>query len=148
MTSGHRESPLAFRLFMAGFAIIATAVIGCADFGVGLPPQDDNGGGNGGGGDTATVSFAANVLPIFQANCSGSLCHSPCGPNNGHGLCLVSHATVTAAGVVLPGDAQNSLMVMYLDGRETPRMPYGRLPLRDSLIQVIRTWIDEGALDN
>ncbi len=143
----HSHSPYAFRLFMACFAFVAVMIIGCADFGTGLPPGSDNGGGNG-GGDSATVSFAANVLPIFQQNCAGSLCHSPCGPNNGHGLCLVSHATLTSAGVVLPGDAENSLMVRYLDGRETPRMPYGRLPLRDSLIQVIRTWIDEGALNN
>lgn len=131
---------------MAMFAIVVLAIIGCADFGSGPVPLEDDGGN--GGGDTSTVFFAAQILPIFQANCGGNFCHNPCGPNNGHALCLVSHATLTSAEVVIPGDAQNSLMVRYLDGRQSPRMPYGRLPLSDSLIQLIRTWIDEGALDN
>ena len=135
-----------FRIFMATFAAVAIAVIGCADFGTGMKPVDD--GGNN-GGDTATVSFATNVLPIFQTNCSGAFCHSPCGPNNAHEFCLASHSSILGhESVVTPGDAQNSLLVKHIEGRETPRMPYGRLPLSDSLIQVIRTWIDEGAQNN
>lgn len=132
---------------MTAFAFVAIGIIGCADFGTGVKPFDD--GGNNGGGDTSTVSFAANVLPIFQSNCSGAFCHSPCGPNNAHDFCLASHASLIGhENVVTPGDAQNSLLVKYIEGRESPRMPYGRLPLADSLIQVIRIWIDEGALDN
>ncbi len=134
---------LHFRIFMAAFALVAISIIGCADFGTGVPPAVD-----GGGGDSTTVLFATHVLPIFQANCGGGLCHNPCGPNNGRGLCLVSHATLVAGSVTIAGDAQNSLLVQHLDGRRNPRMPYGRLPLNDSLIQLIRTWIDEGALNN
>lgn len=130
---------------MLVYAVVAIVIIGCADFGTGVPTDDD--GGNG-GEDSTTVSFATHVLPIFQANCGGTLCHSPCGTNNGGGLCLASHATLVAAGVTIAGDAQNSLLVKYLDGRQNPRMPFGRLPLNDSLIQKIRVWIDEGALDN
>lgn len=131
---------------MAAFAVVAIAVIGCADFGVGVKTGDDD---DNNGGDTATVSFAANVLPIFQINCSGSFCHMPCGPNNARDFCLATHASILGhENVVTPGDAQNSVLVRYIEGRENPRMPYGRLPLSDSLIQVIRTWIDEGALNN
>lgn len=146
MTRLSDDTQTHFRIFMATFAVVVLGIVGCADFGKGIGPIGDDGGNN--GGDTSTVLFASQILPIFQANCSGGLCHSPCGPNNGHGLCLVSHTTLTSSGAVIPGDAQNSLMVKYLDGRQNPRMPYGRLPLSDSLIQVIRTWIDEGALNN
>lgn len=146
MISPSSDSHLHFRVYMAMFAIVVLAIIGCADFGSGPAPLEDDGGN--GGGDSSTVLFATHILPIFQANCGGNLCHSPCGPNNGHGLCLVSHTTLSDAEVVIPGDAENSLLVMYLDGRQNPRMPFGRLPLSDSLIQLIRAWIDEGARDN
>lgn len=135
------------RIFMAAVAVMVVAVLGCADFGSGVPPEVDDGGNNG-GGDTATVSFSSQIQPIFVANCSGNACHIPCRPLNGGGMCLVSHTTMSTAGVVIPGDAENSLMVQYLEGRQNPPMPYGELPLSDSLIQLIRTWIDEGAVDN
>lgn len=132
---------------IVSFAVLCVlGLSGCADFGSGVPPPPDDGGNN--GGDTATVFFASQVLPIFEANCGGNACHIPCRPTNGGGMCLVSHATLTSAGVVIAGDAESSLLVQYLDGRQSPRMPNGRLPLADSLIQRIRTWIDEGALDN
>jgi len=147
MPQTYSHSRIEFRWFMATFAIVAIVVIGCADFGTGVKPLDD--GGNNGGGDSATVSFAGHVLPIFQTNCSGTFCHIPCGPNNAHDFCLASHASILGhENVVRPGDAQNSLLVQLIEGRQNPRMPFGRLPLSDSLIQVIRTWIDEGALNN
>lgn len=135
------------RMTVAFFAPVALVIIGCADFGSGVPPVVDDGGNNG-GEDTVTVLFATQVLPIFQTNCSGTICHSPCQPSNGAGLCLVSHSTVYGGGVIIPGDAQNSLLIQRLEGRKTPRMPRGRPALNDSLIQLVRTWIDEGALDN
>lgn len=142
MTPRELPSQFEFRLFMAAFAAAALIVIGCADFGTGLPPAADD------GGAIPTVSFAAHLLPVFQANCSGNLCHIPCTPGNGGGLCLVSYAELMSEGVVSPGDAQNSILTQYLDGRRIPRMPYGQLPLPDSMITRIRTWIDEGAQDN
>jgi hypothetical protein len=39
-------------------------------------------------------------------------------------------------------------MIRLVEGRQIPRMPYGRAPLPDSLIGLIRLWIDQGALDN
>lgn len=147
MTSKSHDHTAHLRIFMAAFAITAIAIIGCADFGTGIIPPVNN--GDNGDGDSVSVSFAAQVLPIFQTECDGGFCHLPCGPNNGRGLCLVSHATLVSAGVVIAGDAQNSILVMRLEGRVTPRMPYGSInPLPDTLIQLIRTWIDEGALDN
>lgn len=129
----------------AAVALVLVVMAGCADFGTGIPTIRNGGGQN---GDTATVSFAADVLPIFAANCGGAFCHNPCGANNGGGLCLQSHTTLMQGGVVIPGDSSGSALVQRLDGRLTPRMPYGRAPLADTLIQLVRIWIAEGALDN
>ena len=88
------------------------------------------------------------TLSHSAANCGGAFCHNPCGANNGGGLCLQSHTTLMQGGVVIPGDSAGSALVQRLDGRLTPRMPYGRAPLADTLIQLVRIWIAEGALDN
>lgn len=46
---------------------------------------------------------------------------------------------------IIPGDAANSPLVQYIEGRRQPRMPYGRTPLSADDIALIRQWIDEGA---
>jgi hypothetical protein len=147
MPTRDHDKTIRLQILASTAALAVLVLFGCTDFGSGVPPVADDGGHNG-GPDTVTVSFSTQVLPIFQANCAGTLCHSPCVSSNGAGLCLVSYATTYSGGAVIPGDAQNSLMVQRLEGRRTPRMPRGRPALNDSLIQLIRTWIDEGARDN
>jgi len=104
-----------------------------------------NGGGGGGGGGAETVFFSIDILPLFQANCIH--CHGGAG-----GLDLQSWQDLMAGGnsgaVVIPGDAENSLIVRRLDGRRPPTMPLDGPPLTTAEIDVIRTWIDEGAKDN
>jgi len=96
-----------------------------------------------------TVSYTGEVQPIFNANCAGSSCHIG---GNASGLRLNSRTTLMQGGnsgaVVIPGDAQNSIIIKRLEGRLTPRMPFGGSALPTDDIQTIRDWIDEGALDN
>ena len=49
--------------------------------------------------------------------------------------------------VVIAGDAENSLLIHFIEGRrgEARRMPVGGRPLTAAEIQIIRRWIDEGA---
>jgi hypothetical protein len=51
---------------------------------------------------------------------------------------------------VVPGNSAGSLLVKKLSA--TPpfgvRMPDGGNPVPDSLVQKIKDWIDQGALDN
>lgn len=54
-----------------------------------------------------------------------------------HGLWL--------APVILPRNAQDSLLVKRIEGRVLPRKPFGQ-PLSADQIQTIRKWIDAGAL--
>jgi hypothetical protein len=46
---------------------------------------------------------------------------------------------------ILPGDAENSPLVQYIEGRKTPRMPFRRTPLTTDQVRAIRDWIDAGA---
>jgi len=128
---------------VAAIALVTSVGGGCGDFGSGSGRPLD-----GGEPPDTLVLFQTQILPIFSANCGGALCHTPCGPANARGLCLATHESILASGKVIAGDAENSILVQRLEGRIVPRMPYGRAPLPDSLIQLIRLWIDQGALDD
>jgi hypothetical protein len=98
----------------------------------------------------ATVSFAQNVRPIFANPSVGCLgCHG--GTNN---LSVGTVADLLRGGLhgpaIVRGNSSESLLIQKVSA--TPpfgdRMPFGGKPLADSTIQVIRDWIDQGALDN
>jgi hypothetical protein len=100
------------------------------------------------------VSFSTQIQPIFSASCGGSSCHIP-GPRNG--VSLGSHAAVVASRgsqysslVVLPGNAAESPLIDKLGGAPQfgQQMPDGRPSLSFAQIQLIATWIDEGAQNN
>jgi mono/diheme cytochrome c family protein len=91
-------------------------------------------------------TFAADVLPIFQAKCSA--CHGTMG-----GWTATSYTSVITTGkhtpVIIFGDASESLLVLKLLGTQTigSKMPPSG-SLSDAEIQIIMDWIDAGALDN
>lgn len=97
----------------------------------------------------STVSFMSDVRPILSASCMGGGCHSnPATFFVGGGN--TSCATATERRMVVPGDAAASYVVHKLEGTGIcgVRMPRGRAPLSAAQIATIRTWIDEGALNN
>jgi hypothetical protein len=96
------------------------------------------------------VSYAGEIQPIFNSNCAGAPCHIG---GNANGLSLNSYADLMDGGnsgdVVLPGNPDGSIIVRRLEGSITPRMPLNGPPyLSSSEIQLIRDWIEQGALDN
>ncbi|MEK6643945.1 MAG: hypothetical protein AABZ08_08550 [Planctomycetota bacterium] len=108
------------------------------------------------------ISFANQIQPIFSANCA--ICHKPGGfaddqgitlyltAGNAHGL-LVNmpsdqDSTLTR---VVPGNSAQSLLYLKISSDNPPvgiRMPFLRSPLSQSDINLIRDWIDQGALNN
>jgi cytochrome c553 len=92
----------------------------------------------------AAVSFAKDVLPIFQTSCVG--CH---GSGGRAGLDLSSYASVMAGSsngaVVIAGDANNSLLVGKVS---SGMMPKGGSKLSNDQIQKIKEWINAGAQNN
>lgn len=102
-----------------------------------------------GGAETSPVvsgssGFSGQVLPIFEAKCV--VCHNS---NNAQGgWDASSYDAVMSTGenapVIVPGDAENSLLAQYLLGSNGKLMPpFGALP--EESIQIILDWIVAGA---
>jgi len=100
-------------------------------------------------GTTVTLrSFATDVLPrLTRYGCVG--CHGGSG-----GLFVDTQPHLLQGGVhgpaVVPGNAAASLLIQKLSPNPPfgSRMPQGGSALADTTIQVIREWIDQGALNN
>lgn len=120
--------------------------------------------------DSATVSFASDVQPIFDASCASMGCHDglggpggpgrPGGPGGGAtSLDLTSgnsyqsllNTTTTCGPVVAPSDPEGSILIGKLTGTEVcmgSQMPKGDSPLAVELIDTIAAWICQGAANN
>ncbi len=115
--------------------------------------SDDGGGG-------ATVSFAADIQPIFDQNCALAGCHSAASASAGLVLAAGSafdnlvgapSSQQPATSRVASGDPDNSYLVRKIEGAagiSGGRMPQNRPPLSAAQIASIRTWITEGAQNN
>jgi PKD domain-containing protein/cytochrome c len=98
------------------------------------------------------VDFDTRVLPILRARCLG--CHggdSAEGCPGSVGLCVDSYDSLERTGfngrVVIPGDSANSELVKRVRVDSVPRMPLDGPPfLTGEEIQLIASWIDQGAL--
>lgn len=84
-----------------------------------------------------TISFAQDVQPLINTNCSTSGCHAAgfISPT------LLTHADVDA-------NANSILARIQKDPTDGQLMPSGGPKLADSLIQKIKCWVSQGKLDN
>ena len=106
------------------------------------------------------VSFAADIQPLFASHgCTG--CHGT--PGNS-GFSVLTHESVFGPGFqavsrgmleVVPARPDTSYLLWKLEGAgpngepiSGERMPRGGSALDAGEIELIRTWITEGALDN
>ena len=92
------------------------------------------------------VDFVRDVRPIFQQHCIE--CHGDDKQMNSFRLDRRSYAmrggTITQIG---PGSAQSSRLYLRLIGeRYGARMPYKADPLSAAQIDIIKRWIDQGAV--
>jgi mono/diheme cytochrome c family protein len=87
--------------------------------------------------------FERDILPIFSAKCFG--CHN--GKVAQAGLSLETRDSAVKGGktgsAIVPGRSVDSLLLSMIS---TGRMPMGSAPLSTDEIQIIRGWIDSGAL--
>jgi hypothetical protein len=113
---------------------------------------------------SAQISLEKDIQPIFTSQCALSGCHGDSFPDP-VGLILsegksfgnlVNVPSTEAAGLfrVKPGDIAASYLVHKLEGTQTSvggrgeQMPFGAAPLPDAEIDLIRSWIEQGAQDN
>jgi len=117
----------------------AATLAGCDDFGdLPVAPEDS----------PLDVGYTSRIQPIFDERCV--LCHTA-GSGSGD-LDLSSREGLLAGGssgaAVSPGDPAGSLLVQRLRAED----PAARMPLVGTLpeeqVELIETWIEEGALDN
>lgn len=100
------------------------------------------------------VSFAADVEPILHRYCLD--CHAA--GKSGYeasGLSVENYEMLmkgTRYGpVVVPGDSFTSVLTMLIEGRADPsiKMPHGDRPgPSEAKIEILNSWIDQGAKDN
>lgn len=91
---------------------------------------------------------------IFTVTCASSACHDAINPAAGLSLVagaaynnLVNQMSSIAGTLVIPMDADNSVLVGRVEGTITPQMPIGGM-LGASLQQLVRDWVANGALNN
>jgi hypothetical protein len=105
-----------------------------------------------GGSSGGALSFATDVDPIIQANCSP--CHTSNTPRSGMldmatgagYASLVGVASSTGVNYVTAGDSSMSYIINKLEGTGMGnQMPFGMTPLDAATIQTIKDWIDGGA---
>jgi hypothetical protein len=83
-----------------------------------------------------TISFAIDILPIMESNCTG--CHNANNASGGYDL--TNHAGVTQNTGKLYGSIVH-------DGSASS-MPKGGDKIADALIQKVYCWINQGAKNN
>lgn len=97
------------------------------------------------------ISFSQNIYPIFQVKCAFSGCHAS--PNPADGIDLSTWSGVTAdPNIVFRGEPDLSRLVWTIDPSvsgisKMPPVGYAT-PIDTAQLRGIKTWIDEGALDN
>lgn len=140
--------------WLGSMALLSFLGAACAGDGTGV---DDGGGGN------AETTLSADVQPILTANCALSGCHAGSDPQQGQNLSAgqtfsnvvnVASSELPTMDRVEPGQPDNSYLVHKIEGTHLQvggsgdRMPLARSPLSQAEINVIRAWIQAGAMSN
>jgi len=150
------------RFLTRSLAVVAALSLGaCGDSGTGPDPNPGGGGGGGGGATRVIVadpSFASVIQEIFtRRGCSASSCH---GASQQAGMSLISgnayanlvNVAATQASVdrVIPGNANDSYIIVKVEGRQTTggRMPLGGSALDNIDLTNLKNWINQGAKNN
>lgn len=96
-----------------------------------------------------TLSFHADVIPIFTASCSIYACHSgslPTGNLNLEPSQAYEELTRPGSGYVNTGNPTHSILYSMLISKTQPMPPDGKLD--PCQIETILRWIEQGALNN
>ncbi len=150
----HRQATGVGAIFLS---CLAAGMAGCPD---GTPPSNGNSleCATGSALGVPTVSYAGDVLPILEeSGCLSGGCHGGAFPSSDYSM--LSYDDVFVAGIqatafqdcpIVPGDPDGSYLIEKISAmpRSGARMPFLGGPLSEAEIEVVRTWIAEGAPNN
>lgn len=95
----------------------------------------------------ASPTFEEDVLPVFREKCCS--CHNA--DKQAGGLDLTSYGRAMAGGssgaVIAPGDAEGSYLWQLASHAAEPRMPPQADRIPDALLDIVKQWIDGGAVE-
>ncbi|MFQ5628667.1 MAG: beta-propeller fold lactonase family protein, partial [bacterium] len=98
-------------------------------------------------GGIDNIVYSKHIQPIWDQKCNSSSCHNSI--DRANGLDLTSwEALIRGSDFgenIISGNAERSHLMEHIRGIATPRMPIGRDPLPDNVIDFIDRWINEGA---
>src|SRR5262245_27293641 len=93
------------------------------------------------------LTYQDHVAPLFRSRCGS--CHNP--DKQKGGLNLDNYGSAMQGGgsgkVIEPGDPDSSSLLQVVMHKEEPKMPPNSPKLPDAEIDVIRKWIEGGALE-
>jgi len=124
---------------MASFLVAAALALGwvSGSRSAGLAPQTQ--------GPASSPSYSAQVEPILKSKCL--TCHSAAAKMGG--LVLETYDSLLKGGVhgpaITPSRSSESRLLLMLEGKIQPRMPFGADPLPAADIATLKAWIDAGA---
>ena len=94
---------------------------------------------------TRPVSFAADIVPIFNSSCNISGCHSPGGKSPDLSV-VNAYTSLSNGGFVNTSDPQASVMYLWMTGKKgTPMPPNG---INKDYNALVLAWIKQGAQNN
>jgi hypothetical protein len=96
-----------------------------------------------------TISFSADVLPLFRTDCSLPDCHSgefPAGNLNLEDAHAYNELTEEGSGYINTANPTHSILYAQLNSPSDPMPPTGKL--EQCRIDLILTWIEQGAKNN
>lgn len=102
------------------------------------------GGEPGGAPAVVALEFEKDIKPILEKNCLS--CHRS--GNAKSGLAVDTFQSLQEGGklngaAIVPRKSSESPLVLYLQGKRKPRMPFGSAPLKEADIALIQKWIDQ-----
>lgn len=103
-------------------------------------PDPNPGGGNNNNCDTTGMSYQNDIVPILSANCY--TCHGENSNSGSMGIVLEGHSNIK------PRADAGTLMGVITHSSGFPAMPKDGAKLSECNINKIRSWVENGALDN
>ena len=94
--------------------------------------------------NASSIDFAKEVKPILERNCLS--CHKSTNPKSGLALDTVESALEGGrrnGPAVIPKRGSESPLILYLQGKKKPQMPFGSAPLPEAQIALLQKWIDQ-----